>query len=149
MIQALPLEYLERLAIQNRVFGDDIRLEGVAAEGNKIVVVTSQPILVGQPTTEQDISVLMVKLWFKPLVGLHLGRPGALAFYRELDDVAAFDAHPGNFVTDTQNIVLPIDLERLKKYCGRLERGFLGFGEASTKEHSTRIAVHLFYCAVC
>jgi hypothetical protein len=107
---ALPLEYLERLALQNRVLGDDIRLERVAMEGNKMAVVTSQPIIVGQPATEQDISGLMTALWFKPLVGLHLGRPGSLGFYRELDDVAAFDAHPGNVVTDAQSIVLPIDL---------------------------------------
>ena len=26
-------------------------------------------------------------------------------------------------------------LERFKKYCGHLERGFLGFGEALAKEH--------------
>jgi hypothetical protein len=101
---------LERLLLQNPVFGDDVRLEGVALEGNKMVVVTSQPIIVGQPATERDISGLMATLWFKPLVRLHLGRPGSLCFYRELDDVAAFDAHPGNVVIDTQSIVLPIDL---------------------------------------
>ena len=27
-------------------------------------------------------------------------------------------------------------LERFKKYCGRSERGFLGFGEALAKEHA-------------
>jgi len=27
-----------------------------------------------------------------------------------LDEVAAFDAHPGNFVKDAQGVVLPIDL---------------------------------------
>jgi len=30
---------------------------------------------------------------------------------------------------------MPSGLERLKKYCSHLERGFLGFGEALTKEH--------------
>ena len=49
-------------------------------------------------------------LWFQPLTGLHLGNPGALAFYRDLDEVAAFDAHPANFVTDQAGVVLPIDL---------------------------------------
>jgi hypothetical protein len=48
------------------------------------------------------------------LHNLHLGRPGALAFYRDLDEVAAFDAHPGNFVKDTQGIVLPIYLILLR-----------------------------------
>jgi hypothetical protein len=55
---ALPLEYLERLSLQNRVFGDDIRLEGVALEGNKTVVVTSQPILVGQPRSSWSVCLL-------------------------------------------------------------------------------------------
>ncbi|HUD47501.1 MAG TPA: hypothetical protein VMR33_11760 [Candidatus Baltobacteraceae bacterium] len=41
-----------------------------------------------------------------------------------------------------------LGLERFKKYCSRLERGFLGFGEALAKEHSIRFAVHLIYCAV-
>ena len=52
----------------------------------------------------------MRKLWFQPLTGLSLGRPGALSFYRDLDEVAAFDAHPGNFVKDEDGHVLPIDL---------------------------------------
>jgi len=48
------------------------------------------------------------------LEGLHLGRPGSLAFHRDLDQIAAFDAHPGNFVQDTQVVVLPIDLILLR-----------------------------------
>jgi len=56
----------------------------------------------------------MTKLWFRPMLGLHLGRPGSLSFYRDLDGIAAFDAHPGNFVKDTQGIVLPIDLILLR-----------------------------------
>src|ERR1043166_5007013 len=42
---ALPLEYLERLILQNQLFGDDIRLEGIALEEGKTVIVTSQPVL--------------------------------------------------------------------------------------------------------
>lgn len=106
----LPLEYLERLRQQNRVFGDDLRLEGVALEGNGIVILTSQPTLVGQATEAEEFSDFMRRLWFQPLPNLHLGRPGALAFYRDLDEVAAFDAHPANFVKDLDGIVLPIDL---------------------------------------
>jgi hypothetical protein len=48
----------------------------------------------------------------------------------------------------TTSFLLPSELERFKKYCSRLERGFLGFGEALAKEHSIRFAVPLFYCAV-
>ena len=33
---ALPLEYLERLHLQNSIFGDDVRIEGVAREDGKL-----------------------------------------------------------------------------------------------------------------
>ena len=70
----------------------------------------------------------MAKLWFRPLRGLSLGRPGALAFYRDLDEVAAFDAHPGNFVKDDNGVVLPIDLVplRAKEELQKAFKAFLG-----------------------
>ena len=105
-----PLEYLERLLLQNSLFGDRIHLEGVAIESGKTVVLTSQPNVAGQAVTADDMLAFMAKLWFQSLRGLSLGRPGALAFYRDLDEVAAFDAHPGNFVKDDNGVVLPIDL---------------------------------------
>ena len=114
LTSALPLEYLERLLLQNQLFGDDILLEGIAVEAGKMVIISSQPVLIGEPASEAEIGGELAKLWFKPLQGLHLGRPGSLAFYRDLDEVAAFDAHPGNFVKDTQGIVLPIDLILLR-----------------------------------
>ncbi len=111
---ALPLEYLERLKLQNNLFADDMRLEGVALEDSKLVIVTSQEAIPGSAVTAEEMTTFMGKLWFKPLRGLSLGRPGALAFYRDLDEVAAFDAHPGNFVKDDEGVVLPIDLILLK-----------------------------------
>lgn len=110
LADATPLEYLDRLLLQNSVFGDLIGLEGIAQETGKLAIVTSQPNITGVDVLREDISDFMSGLWFKPLHGLHLGRPGALAFYRDLDEVAAFDAHPGNFVKDTEGRVLPIDL---------------------------------------
>ena len=107
---ALPLEYLERLEFQNGIFGDRIHLEGVADEAGQLVVITSQPTMVGSPISDDEMLGFMRKLWFQPLTGLALGRPGSLSFYRDLDEVAAFDAHPGNFVKDDNGVVLPIDL---------------------------------------
>lgn len=66
--------------------------------------------MLGGPVTRPEMLAFMAKLWFQPLTGLSLGRPGALAFYRDLDEIAAFDAHPGNFVKDDNGVVLPIDL---------------------------------------
>ena len=107
---APPLEYFERLLLQNSIFSDDMRLEGVAVEKSSTVLLTSQPNISGVEVSDFEMTTFMAKLWFKPLTGLSLGRPGALAFYRDLDEVAAFDAHPGNFVKDDNGVVLPIDL---------------------------------------
>jgi hypothetical protein len=102
---ATPLEYLERLLLQNSIFGDDLKLEGVTLETEFTVVLTSQANISGSAVTAEEICAFMTKLWFQPLPHVSLGRPGALAFYRDLDEVAVFDAHPGNFV-----IILSIDL---------------------------------------
>ena len=110
LADATPLEYLERLILQNRVFGDSVCLEGVTQEAGGTAIVTSQPHLAGTAPVREEILSFMSRLWFRPLRGLHLGRPGSLAFYRDLDEVAVFDAHPGNFVKDAEGIVLPIDL---------------------------------------
>jgi len=110
LVKGLPLEYLERLILQNKIFGDEIHLEGIAMETEGMVFVSSQPTLIGEPTAISDILAFMNSLWFQPLPELHLGNPGALAFYRDLDEVAAFDAHPANFVKGHNGVVLPIDL---------------------------------------
>jgi len=110
LTNALPLEYLQRLLLQNTLFNDAIRLEGVSLERDQLVIVTSQPAILGEPILQAEMLAFMQKLRFQPLAGLSLGRPGALSFYRDLDEVAAFDAHPGNFVKDDNGVVLPIDL---------------------------------------
>jgi hypothetical protein len=114
LTNALPLEYLERLRLQNGLFSDDIRLEGIALEQEQMVIITSQEAILGSAVTDDEMTSFMAKLWFKSLRGLSLGRPGALAFYRDLDEVAVFDAHPGNFVKDDNGVVLPIDLILLR-----------------------------------
>lgn len=40
---ATPLEYFQRLAWHNSLFGDDIRIEGVAHDESQIEVITTQP----------------------------------------------------------------------------------------------------------
>ena len=93
----MPLEYLERLLLQNSVFGDELRLEGVSRDPEGTVILTSQPHISGGEASRDEIVNCMSEHWFKPLRGLQPGKPGSLAFYRDLDEVAAFDAHPGKF----------------------------------------------------
>lgn len=121
-----PLEYVERLLLQNSLFGDSIRLEGIVRENGGTVVLTSQPNIEGNEITSDEMLTFMSRLWFQPLRGLSLGRPGALAFYRDLDEIAAFDAHPGNFVKDENGIVLPIDLVLLRA-SDELQKAFKPF----------------------
>ena len=107
---ALPGEYLERLRLANAHFGDDVRLEGVTREQGEIVVFTSQPTIVGDAATPEEIVRFMAARRLAPLDGLALGHPGALTFYRDLDQLAAFDAHPANVLKDGDGVILPIDL---------------------------------------
>ena len=44
------------------------------------------------------------------LDGMAIGHPGALSLYRDLDQLAAFDAHPANVLKDCDGVILPIDL---------------------------------------
>jgi hypothetical protein len=95
----------------------------VAQEPQGNVILTSQPHISGEDINRNEILKFMADHWFKPLHGLNLGKPGSLAFYRDLDEVAAFDAHPGNFVKDANGFVLPIDLILLRAD-GALQRAF-------------------------
>lgn len=49
-------EYLERLHLQNELFGDDNRLEGIAlSDGGSVYTVTSQPFIDGRGATWEEI----------------------------------------------------------------------------------------------
>ncbi len=107
--EALPSEYLLRWRLQNSVFGDAVRLEGVIfspEEGCSLVI--SQPDISGSPSTLGEISCSMEVLGFREMVGLHLGYVPSLSFYRDADRIAVFDAHPANAVT-SGGVVFPID----------------------------------------
>lgn len=107
---ALPGEYLVRLRLANEFFGDDIRLEGVTRERGELVIFTSQPTVLGEAAPAQDIIEFMAARRLALLDGLAIGHAGALCFYRDLDQLAAFDAHPANVLKDTSGVILPIDL---------------------------------------
>lgn len=107
---ALPLEYLERLQLGNDFFGDDWRLEAVGREGDQLVVLTSQTTVVGEAAQPEEIIAFMEKRRIALLEGVALGHPGALSFYRDLDQLAVFDAHPANILKDDTGVILPIDL---------------------------------------
>ena len=109
LTSALPAEYLHRLLVANRIFSDDVRLEGVTRDADGVVIVTSQPTIIGIGATEEEMMTYCLSLHFNWIRGYSAGYRGAMTFYRDLDQVAVFDAHPANFLKDGQGIILPID----------------------------------------
>lgn len=106
---ALPEEYLKRLLLANQVFDDDIRLEGVTRESDGLVILTTQPTVVGSACGREEMIAYFEARHFALIPGFSAGHRGSLSFYRDLDQAAVFDAHPANFLRDQNGIVLPID----------------------------------------
>lgn len=106
--EATPREYLERLALFNDVFGDDLQLEGVIVDVEPPCVVTSQPVIRGRETTAAEIADFLTQIEFRPVPGVVAGRHDSVSFYRSDDRVAVFDAHGENFLTDRGHVA-PID----------------------------------------
>ena len=106
---ATPLEYLDRLLLQNEVFGDDLRLLGIIDKARGMHVVTSQPDIDGGLVTPEEIIAFMAASGFTRIDAVRLGHEDALAFYRPADGLAVFDCHIGNFIKSGPHVV-PIDL---------------------------------------
>ena len=106
---AMPLEYLDRLLLQNEVFGDEIELLGIIDKRQAMHVVTAQPVIRGDSTPLEEIARFMESFGFHALPNIRVGREGALSFLRPGDMIVAFDCHPANFLRDGAH-VFPIDV---------------------------------------
>lgn len=106
---ALPLEYLERLVLQNEIFADDVSYVGIAGAKYDFRIVTRQSDIAGVAASESDIVSLMTEeLGFILLSSkFSVGYVESLAFSRE--DVAVFDLRPANVVKTDSGIIVPID----------------------------------------
>ena len=56
---ATPSEYLDRLALQNRIFNDDLRLERIVVRNAKPIIVTSQPCISGEHASQEALDNMM------------------------------------------------------------------------------------------
>ena len=123
MAPATPLEYLDRLQLQNRIFGDNLRFVGIAGAVGQRRIVTRQEIVTGKPARWEEIVRMMTDLGFTKLRHNHgIGYEDSYAFVR--DDAVVFDMRPANvFVTD-DGIVVPVDCIPV-----RLPRGKRAFFE--------------------
>lgn len=110
MGDATPFEYLDRLSLQNSVFADDIQLLGCWIEAEGLVIATSQPAIHGESPAPAEILACMIALGFERIPGIPANSEDCFSFYRRRDQVAAFDAHNGNFVRLLSGLIVPIDL---------------------------------------
>lgn len=105
--ELLPSEYLSRMLLHNREFGDDVRFEGyLDAEQPSLIV--SQPDIEGEPATAEDMIGQMLQFGYLSLGMLEIGKAGSISFYHPDRHIAVFDAHPGNFFR-AGDITIPID----------------------------------------
>jgi Serine/Threonine/Tyrosine Kinase found in polyvalent proteins len=128
---ATPFEYLRRIVLFNRVFGDVIQIEGVICDPGREAIVTSQPVIRGHAASDAEVTDAMQKLGFSISDCPPLGKNDvpSQSFYNADERVAVFDTHGENFLVG-DSIVTPIDAlivvadEDLLRYmaCSRAKR---------------------------
>ncbi len=106
----LPTEYLERLRLQNAVFGDDIRLEGVVEEEiGSCRIVTSQPAVCGRYATPEEVDRFFLERGFQAQ-----GHGSRRLWLREADGTLCADTHGGNILVTAGGEMVAIDVPVMK-----------------------------------
>jgi hypothetical protein len=96
-----PLQYLERLRLVNEaLFPDMYRLEGLTEWKGKFSIVVSQPFIVGRNATDGEITEFFSKAGF---VKICYG-----TWFREPNPLAIFDAGRTNLIC-SEGVPVPID----------------------------------------
>lgn len=108
LLPARPLQYLTRLQLQNRFFGDAIRFVGITHDAKSRRLVISQPDIQGRPGTWEEIDQWFAEHGFIKLNIQRLGAYDAAAFGGH--GVGVFDVRPVNVVITENNMLLPIDV---------------------------------------
>jgi len=103
-------EYLTRLILQNKYFGDDIHLVALINVEGKLRILISQPHVAGDPAAYNEIQD-----WFRFLGFTRLEVDGSVAWYLQEENLLVADAHEGNVIKVSYapfgtSIFLPIDL---------------------------------------
>jgi hypothetical protein len=109
-LAATPLEYLRRLGWSNALFGDDIRIEGVAYDEEQMEVITTQPWIVAHPhrprPSREEIDDYFSRLDFHRAA---LVEDAPVYFNRRIG-VVILDAHDQNLLRDESGVLSPIDV---------------------------------------
>lgn len=110
MISALPIEYFQRLRLQNTLFGDNIQLKGLWQDIHRSWrIVTTQPHVKGRHPTSEELVEAFVALGFEKLPWQGIGYEDSLAFRKDGYDV--WDVRPANVILDIRTgLPLPFDV---------------------------------------
>jgi hypothetical protein len=101
--EASPLEYLERLHLQNLLVPGLNALEGLIVQpGDEMAIVTSQPRFDIVPVTAAEIDAWFASLGFVKITDA--------AYYRAEDNLGIFDAHDKNLVRADEDVLVPFDV---------------------------------------
>lgn len=100
--EASPVEYLERLHLQNLLVPGLNRLEGVIHQANgELAIVTSQPRFDIIPVSTAEIDAWFAASGFEKITDS--------AYYRRQDNLGVFDAHDKNLVRAGEDLI-PFDV---------------------------------------
>lgn len=114
--EATPIQYLERLRLQNLITPGIIRLEGILAADDDLAICISQPRLDLIAVTQAEIDAWFVAQGFQIVT--------SAAYYREEDNLGVFDAHDKNVVRSSVDpgVLIPFDVIPVQP-----DGGFLDF----------------------
>ncbi len=104
MRPATPLEYFDRMALSNQLFGDDVLFHGVIVDRHIPRIVISQKLIIGRKSTVEEIDSVMKSFGFDRIA------KGISMFENREKNLAVFDAHDGNFLTGLSGQVFVIDV---------------------------------------
>lgn len=96
--EATPIEYLERLHLQNLLVPGLNRLEGVIHQANgELAIVTSQPRFDIVPVSTAEIDAWFAASGFEKIIDS--------AYYRREDNLGVFDAHDKKLVRASEDLI--------------------------------------------
>lgn len=102
------LEYLDRWALSNHLFSDDVEIVGTIGKGSRIQIVISQK-WIAEDNPGRDITEAEIDLFFESRHFARFISDGAVAYYNQDLGIVACDAHVGNFLR-SKNRLVPIDV---------------------------------------
>ena len=113
---ATPSEYLDRLDLQNRIFGDDIWLERIVVKNGKPIIITSQPAIKGSSPTQTALDELMGAKGYEKLANG--------AYYDAQAGLLIFDLFPRHAIQTANGDIYPIDpvIQRITPEFGQFLR---------------------------